>query len=105
MTLTLRLYDANDTEIAWVRADPFDYEITHPNEDARGDVEVSLEAKRQGEEPLPDEVVTVETARGTLSLPSHRVAFHAGNPKDHLDWVRKNLLAHSKVDTVSLVEE
>jgi hypothetical protein len=31
MTLTLRIYDESGTEIVWVTANPYDYEITHPD--------------------------------------------------------------------------
>ncbi|MFC3958661.1 hypothetical protein [Halovivax cerinus] len=100
MPLALRLYDSDGAEIAKVTADPYEFEITHPDAGWDG-LRHSLSVKADGVEQLPGESVTVDG----VTLPHERFAFHERNPKNHLEYVRENVQYHSDVGSVSLIDE
>lgn len=100
MTWTLRLYDANGVEIAWVTANPYTYQITHPDPGWEG-VKVSLEGHESGEEALPGEAVVEDG----FSIRFDNVEYHDDTPKSHLEWVRDNVKWSPEVDSVSLADE
>lgn len=99
MPLTLRLYDADGVEIAWVRADPYKWEITHPDSGWNG-LEVSIAAKEDGSEmgqlPLEGE---------RFSGHSETLTYHDETPKDHLEWAQENLKFVDRVGSTTLVDE
>lgn len=99
VTWTLRLYDAEDVEIAWILADPYEWEITHPDPGWNG-LEVSIAANEDGSEmgPLPLE------GRG-FSGRFETLMYHDETPKDHLGWVQETLESADGVASTTLVDE
>lgn len=99
MPLTLRLYDADDVEIAWIRADPYEWEMTHPD---------------PGWDRLDRSIATKEDATEMFSLPLETDQFsghfdclrtHDETPRDHLEWAQENLEARPDVDSTMLINE
>lgn len=102
MTWTLRLYDGDRIEIGWVTAAPYEWEITHPNTDADWDgIHVSLEGYERGKEPVHIDDINA----GEFRLHFDGSIRHDGDPQEHLEYVRDEMLKDSEVDLVSLTDE
>lgn len=102
MTWTLRLYDGDGVEVAWVTADPYEWSITYPKTDGRWDgLRVSLEGHERGAEALPPEVIETEK----LELVLERVKFHRDTPQEHLEWVKENVTTREQIASASLTDE
>lgn len=100
MTWTLRLFDDDGVEIAWVTADPYEYEITHP--DAGWDsLRLSLEGKERGEEALEPTEIHAEDFRITIDNSIR----HDRTPEDHLSWIRDEVVARSDVESATITDE
>jgi hypothetical protein len=103
MTWTLRLYDGSDVEIAWVRADPFEWKITHPDgtaawQSVNDHIYYHIDAKqRVGGNP---EAITEEGR-----LYSSKFVYHGETPKEHLEWVRDGMVGFKGVTSAILEDE
>lgn len=79
----LPLYDENAVEIAWVRTDPYEFEITHP--DSGWDrIAVSFGGQQKGEEAFPAEPIKTDEISG------HSVGTFMTGEED-LDAMKKQL--------------
>lgn len=99
VTWTLRLYDTDDMEIAWIRADPYGWEITHPDP-GWSELEVSIAAKEDG-----SEMSQLPLEGDGFSGHSERLTYHDETPKDHLEWVQENIQFADGVDSTMLFDE
>jgi hypothetical protein len=103
VTWTLRLYDSEGIEIAWVRADPYEWEITHPDESsARFDVEAEIAGLADAHERVGG---NPEMATAEWRLVSSRFVYHGETPKEHLEWVEENMQYADGVESTVLTDE
>ena len=100
MTWTLRLYDGDGVEIATVTADPYSYQITHPDAGWDG-LAAELEGYGDGQEALAGEQVIDEG----FTVRFDNVEYHDETPEEHLEWVRDEMLLDPEVDSASLADE
>jgi hypothetical protein len=93
VTWTLRVYDSDGVEIAWVRADPYECEITHPDSGWEG-VRDTLRNMESGDERV-----------GDVHLDGY--VFHDDDPKEHLEWVQENMVPgpDADIDSTTLKDE
>jgi hypothetical protein len=99
MTWTLRLYDQEGVEIAWIRADPYEWEITHPD---TAWAQFNVDAKIAGLADARERVGgNPEFVNAEGRMYSSQFVYHGETPKEHLEWVEEQMqLAESVASTV-----
>lgn len=89
VTWTLRVYNGTDEEIGWVTADPYEYEITHPDgtDIVRNGENLDV-AGIFGGSQKPYEI-GFTTVAGDSTRTADFLEFDS--PKDHLEYVRDRI--------------
>jgi len=108
MTWTLRLYETDGTEIAWVKKtddNSYSYQITHPNsnESKWDNLTVMLSRKERVYDSFNESTIT----RGTkfdLYESESRIE-NTLTPKEHLSRIQDDLEKLSEVGSITLKNE
>jgi hypothetical protein len=108
MTWTLRLYESDGTEIAWIKKtddNSYSYQITHPNsnESKWDNLTVMLSRKERVYDSFNESTIT----RGTkfdLYESESRIE-NTLTPKEHLSRIQDDLEKLSEIDSTTLKDE
>jgi hypothetical protein len=101
MTWILYFYDAEDVEIGWVKADPYEFEVTHPDgPDVYSGVRYRLRKLEN-----PTKVGGFSEVIGRWTMASQQLVHLDLSGKEHLDYIETEISSIDGIGSTALVDE
>jgi hypothetical protein len=103
MTWTVRAYDSDGTEIGWVTINPYEYEITHPDDETTEENRRVSYMFSSNEEP--EERGVVQDDLGVVSTTVNFLEFESG--QEHAEYIKDRLMDHTDLseDAIEIADE